>query len=243
METSRRLVEKTLACDAPSRIPRNPWVLAWAGIHHPDELARINQRFPSDIATAPAYLSQPPRTQGIETEPGSFTDEWGCTFINIQRGVIGEVKEPLIRTWDDLPRVRPPVERLSVDVAQVNAFCRASDKYILAGTCPRPFERMQFLRGSQNLYLDLGEESPQLFALIDQVQNFFIREMELWAGTEVDALNMMDDWGAQQRLLISPRQWRRILNPCIRHTWISPTPTEKRFSCIRTDIFLTSTRI
>ena len=213
METSRRLVEQTLAFESPSRIPRNPWVLAWAGIHYPEELARINQRFPSDIATAPAFLSRPPRTQGVETELGSYTDEWGCTFINIQRGVIGEVKQPLIRTWDDLPQVRPPAERLSVDIAQVNAFCRASDQYILAGTCPRPFERMQFLRGSQNLYLDLGEESPELFALIDRVHNFFIREMELWAETEVDALNFMDDWGAQQRLLISPKQWRRIFKP------------------------------
>jgi hypothetical protein len=188
-------------------------VLAWAGIHYPEELARINQRFPSDIATAPAFLSRPPRTQGVETESGSYTDEWGCTFINIQRGVIGEVKQPLIRTWDDLAQMRPPAERLSVDLAQVNAFCRASDQYILAGTCPRPFERMQFLRGSQNLYLDLGEESPELFALIDRVHNFFIREMELWAETEVDALNFMDDWGAQQRLLISPKQWRRIFKP------------------------------
>ncbi len=213
MDSSRRLIEKTLAFDAPARIPRNPWVLAWAGIHYPGELARINQRFPSDIATAPDCLRSPLRTEGIDTELGSFTDEWGCTFINIQRGVIGEVKQPLIRTWDDLPRVRPPVERLSVDVAEVNAFCRASDQYVLAGTCPRPFERMQFLRGSQNLYLDLGEESPEFFALIDLVHAFFIREMELWAETEVDALNMMDDWGAQQRLLISPKQWRRIFKP------------------------------
>jgi uroporphyrinogen decarboxylase len=212
-DTSRRLVQRTLEFDAPARIPRDPWTLAWAGIHYPAELARITQQYPSDMATSPAFLRQPLVTQGVDTEIGTFVDEWGCRFTNIQRGVIGEVKTPLIETWADLDKVRPPQERLSVDVEQVNAFCRASERFVLAGTCPRPFERMQFLRGSQTLYLDLAEEPPELFALIERVHDSFLREMELWAGSEVDALNMMDDWGAQRSLLISPRQWRRIFKP------------------------------
>jgi hypothetical protein len=149
----------------------------------------------------------------LDWELGTFIDEWGCSFENIQRGVIGEVKQPLIATWQDLDRLREPWEKLSVDVEQVNAFCRASDQFVLAGTCPRPFERLQFLRGSQNLYTDLGEESGEFFTLLGRLHAFFTREMELWAGTAVDALNMMDDWGAQSRLLISPRQWRRIFKP------------------------------
>ncbi len=212
-DTSRRLVQKTLEFDAPARIPRHPWTLAWAEIHYPDELARIYRRFPSDIATSPAFLRRPLITQGVDTEIGVYVDEWGCVFTNIQRGVIGEVKNPLIQTWADLDRVRPPEERLSVDVAQVNAFCRASDCFVLAGACPRPFERMQFLRGSQALYLDLAEEPPELFVMIERIHAANIAELEMWAETEVDALNMMDDWGAQRRLLISPHQWRRLFKP------------------------------
>ena len=213
MESSRRLVQQTLAFDAPARIPRNPWTLPWARIHFPEELDEITSRFPSDIATAPSALRSLPPTQGVDTEIGTFVDEWGCTFINIQRGVIGEVKNPLVATWADLGKVRPPLERLSVDVEQVNAFCRQEEHYVLAGTCPRPFERLQFLRGSQNLYYDLAEESSEFFSLLEQVHSFFVKELELWAKTGVDALNFMDDWGAQNRLLISPRQWRRIFKP------------------------------
>ena len=40
-----------------------------------------------------------------------------------------------------------------------------------------------------------------------------MQEMELWASTAVDALTFMDDWGAQNRLLISPRQWRKLFKP------------------------------
>ena len=118
-----------------------------------------------------------------------------------------------MQTWADLEKVRPPLERLSVDVEQVNAFCRTEERYVLAGTCPRPFERLQFLRGSQNLYYDLGEELSEFFSLLERVHGFFVKELELWAESDVDALNFMDDWGAQNRLLISPRQWRRIFKP------------------------------
>jgi uroporphyrinogen decarboxylase len=38
----------------------------------------------------------------------------------------------------------------------------------------------------------------------------------LWACSEVDALNFMDDWGSQRALLISPRQWREIFKPLYR---------------------------
>ena len=213
MDTSRRLVEKTLNFDSPARIPRDPWTLKWARLHYPDDLDRITARFPADLATAPACLRTPLKTSGLDWELGSYVDEWGCDFTNIQRGVIGEVKAPRLARWEDLEQLQEPWEKLSVDVEQVNAFCRSSERYVLAGTCPRPFERLQFLRGSENLYYDLGEERPEFFALLEKVHAFFTREMELWAGTAVDALNMMDDWGAQDRLLISPRQWRKIFKP------------------------------
>ena len=205
MDTPRRLVYQTLACDSPARIPRNPWTLPWAGIYHPQELEQLTRRFPSDLASAPSFLRAPLPTQGIDSEIGTYIDEWGCTFTNIQRGVIGEVKQPRVQTWADLEKVRPPVERLTVDTDQVNAFCRGEQRFVLAGTCPRPFERMQFLRGSQNLYLDLAEEPAEFFSLLETVHDLFVRELELWAGTAVDALNFMDDWGAQRRLLISPK--------------------------------------
>jgi uroporphyrinogen-III decarboxylase len=140
-------------------------------------------------------------------------DEWGCAFENRQPGVIGQVKTPLVAGWENLDRVRPPEAALNIDAQQVNAFCRATERFVTAGCCPRPFERMQFLRGSENVYLDLGEEPPAFFTLLDRVHQFYLKEMQAWAETEVDALTFMDDWGAQRSLLISPRQWRRIFKP------------------------------
>ncbi|NLF01857.1 MAG: methyltransferase [Anaerolineales bacterium] len=212
----RELVYRTLAFDGPERVPRQLWTLPWAGIHHAEALAEIRRRFPDDIVSAPSFLRTPLRTQGDAYEPGRYVDEWGCVFENRQRGVIGEVKEPLLKEWGDLDVVRPPLEALTVDVAAVNSFCRATDRFVLAGCCPRPFERMQFIRRTENLYIDLAERSPGLMQLIDRVHQFYMEELALWVTTEVDGVMFMDDWGAQRSLLISPAAWRALFKPLYR---------------------------
>ena len=210
---SRDLLRKTLTFDSPRRVPRDLWLLPWANKHYPDRVAQIQQRFPNDIAGAPVKLARPLVTRGDPYLVGEYTDEWGCTFFNIQEGVIGEVKNPLVRTWADLERVKPPLDAFSFDVELVNAFCRQSDKFVTGGCCPRPFERMQFLRGSYNLYLDLADPSPEFYELLERVHGFYLNELERWAQTEVDGLTFMDDWGSQRSLLISPAQWRKTFKP------------------------------
>lgn len=213
MLTSRELVKKTLEFDRPPRIPRDLWLLPWAPDHYPREVLELKRQFPSDFVSAPGFLTNPVRTQGDAYAEGTFVDEWNCTFVNLQAGVIGEVKDPLIKTWADLEKVHAPEEALTIDVEQVNAFCKASDHFVFGGCCPRPFERMQFLRSSEALYVDLAEQPAELFELIRLIHQFNLKELEVWAKTDVDALNIMDDWGAQRSLLISPRMWRKLFKP------------------------------
>jgi uroporphyrinogen decarboxylase len=213
MITPRNLVKKTLDFDSPGRVPQQLWVLPWAEDHFPEELDIIRRKYPDDIITAPGFLSDTPHTIGQRYDLGTYVDEWGCTFVNLQRGVIGEVKDPLIKKWDDLEKLRPPFECLTVDLDKVNTFCRNSNKFVLGGCCPRPFERLQFIRRSDQLYLDIAEQSTEFFNLLSKVHQFYLEELELWASTEVDGLSFMDDWGSQRSLLISPRQWRMIFKP------------------------------
>ena len=212
MPTSRQLVCDTLEFASPARVPRDPWLLPWARLHYPAEVERLLADFPPDLVGAPAP-GREERGQGDPYVTGTYVDEWGSIFKNNQPGVIGEVKEAAIKTWDDLERLRTPVERLHFDRQAVNDFCRASDQFVMGGCCPRPFERLQFLRTSEQLYMDLAEQPAELFELLNTVHQFYLRELELWAQTDVDGLNFMDDWGAQRRLLISPKLWRAVFKP------------------------------
>ncbi len=211
--TPRTLVKQTLEFNHPQRIPRDLWTLPWAADHYPDELKAIQTRFPNDLITAPGFQRSQPATSGDAYGIGTFVDEWGCIFENRQKGVIGEVKTPLVKTWEDLEKVRPPQELLEIDRERVNDFCRATDRFVFGGCCPRPFERLQFIRSSENLYVDLGTQTSEVYTLLDRLHQHFLKELEVWAGTDVDALNFMDDWGAQRRLLISPAMWRKMFKP------------------------------
>jgi hypothetical protein len=214
--SSRELVYQSLEFAAPQRIPRDLWLLPWANSHHPAALQRIQKQYPSDFITAPAVFERDPHTSGDPYQKGTYIDEWGCTFVNLQNGYIGEVRSPMVESWEAWKTVRPPEEALTFDRIAVNAFCRESDQFVFGGCCPRPFERMQFLRGSQNLYIDLADPPGEFFDLLERVHRFYLKELDCWAKTDVDAITFMDDWGSQKSLLIHPKQWRKIFKPLYR---------------------------
>jgi len=210
---SRTLVTKTIEFDSPDRVPRQLWYLPYAEETCPDGLARIRADFPDDIVNSPVKYAVPPKTEGDMYKPGLFVDEWGCIFENKQSGIIGEVKEPLVREWDDLDKVHPPVGMLDFDVNEVNRFSAESDKFVIGACCPRPFERLQFIRTSEKVFFDVIDRPDGFTELLGIIHGYYLDELERWAKTDVDGLMFMDDWGAQQSLLISPAMWRDLFKP------------------------------
>ena len=210
---SRELVEKTLNFDHPTRVPTQLWLLPWATNHYPQAVEILRRDFSDDIINSPGFFAVDSKRLGNPYEIGEYIDEWGCVFENRQKGVIGEVKKAAIPSLGDLSDLVVPLETLTINSDAINNFCQHTDRFVMAGCCPRPFERMQFLRTSANLYIDIAEDSIEFHELIAKVHNFYLDEMELWAKTNVDALSFMDDWGAQSSLLISPNRWRELFKP------------------------------
>jgi hypothetical protein len=213
---ARELVRSTLEFAEPPSVPRQIWILPWAEEHYPAEVAQLKSEFPDDIVAAPALYHAPLPVTGNRYQKGIYVDEWGCCFHNIHGGVIGIVKEPLIREWDDLAGFKTPEASLAVDRQGVNAFCRSTDRFVLAGTLVRPFERLTFIRTMELAFMDLAEQPPELFELLGRIHAHYLKEVEAWARTEVDAIVLMDDWGTQQRMMIAPDLWRRIFKPFYR---------------------------
>ncbi|MFR3250422.1 MAG: uroporphyrinogen decarboxylase family protein [Eisenbergiella sp.] len=175
--------------------------------------------FEWDFDGPDTVLKEQPSTKGDPYAVGEYVDEWGCIFTNIHRGVIGEVKQPIVEDddWGDAGRIHIPEELLSFDVNQVNRSCeKKQDKFLFASCCPRPFEQLQFIRGTADLYMDLMDPSPKMLEFMKRMHDFYSRLMEKWAKTDVDALNMMDDWGSQNDLLVSPQLWDEYFAPIYR---------------------------
>ena len=214
--TSRERIIKALNFEETDRLPRDLWFLESCRINYGEEVDRVAEEYPSDIGY-PRY--DPPRmpyqvgTTGLDLK---YVDEWGCGWEAKEPGIIGEVVNRPIKDWSDLQSYRPPFQLVGKGMDRVNESCAQSDKFMLTGCCPRPFERMQFLRGSEQLYLDLAYGDKEVRQLCDMVHDYYMKEARAWMKTDVDGLMMMDDWGSQNALLISPDMWKQIFKPLYR---------------------------
>lgn len=211
--TGRERVQRALRFQRPDRAPRNLWALPGIRSWRRAELEALLRRFPEDFSGV-GNPAKGRRVRGRPGEVGTNVDAWGCVWRVAEPGVQGEIKDPVLADWKALDSWQPPWDLLeNPDLSRVETHCRATGRFVLAGTETRPFERMQFLRGSENLLVDLGYGTPQALRLRDMLHEFFVREMEMWARTAVDAVSFMDDWGSQTALLISPEMWRELFKP------------------------------
>ncbi len=219
-QTPREIVRRALTFERPERTPRDLWVLPWAENRYPDQLARLRSLFPPDIVDAPDVYRPSPRVVGNRYHLGTHVDEWGCVFENIQEGIIGEVKRPVILDIADWDQCAPPYEILPDPPGPardtVNRFCRETDLFTKTPCFPRPWERMQFLRGSVNAFMDTAVAVDDAKRLLRKIQEFYLRELEFWVTTDVDAIMFMDDWGSQASLLINRDTWRALFKPLYR---------------------------
>lgn len=216
-QTSREIVKKTLRFEFPERVPRDIWVLPWAETRYPETIIEIKSNFPSDFCTSQYYYSPSSKVNGNPYVVGKFTDEWGCNFINVQDGVIGEVKVPIIADLNEWKFVQPPYEQLPENLQtaydEIKRHYESTDKFVFSNICARPWERYQFLRGTENALIDMIMPDHGVKEILQKVRDFYLKEFEIWAKSDVDALNFMDDWGAQNQLLIPPEIWRNIFKP------------------------------
>ena len=215
--TSRELVFQTLNRENPRRVPRELWTLPGAIARYPVECAALDRDFPADFAMIDGHAREQAPTKGDWHVIGEYVDAWGCTFLNIQQGVHGEVKEALVKDWAaDAAQIHVPREWLTIDRDAINRDCAATSLFAFAGACPRPFEQLQFIRSTEELYMDLLDPVPAMREFLRTMHEFYCAQLTAWAKTDVDALRIMDDWGSQRALLIAPALWREWFKPLYR---------------------------
>jgi uroporphyrinogen decarboxylase len=212
--TGRERVQAALAHKKPDRTPIDLWALPYISLFRQDELEEVLAKYPSDIGRpelSPAFDDD--ELQRL-AQPGAFTDEWGSVWHVGEAGVAGEVKEPALADWAKLDSFQPPWDLVRKrDLSHANRKCDESDLFMLSSICARPFERLQFLRGTENLFMDLAYDTAEIRKLIEMVHEFYLADVEAWANSNVDGVFFMDDWGTNHTLLISPDQWRAVFKP------------------------------
>jgi len=164
---------------------------------------------PSDHGFNPEYYQE-----------GTFIDLWGCTWTNVQAGIIGEVKEPPLIDDTRLNGYKAPVDQFikcweesKKGIDNAIAEARKRGQFILGGWISL-FERMQFLRGTEELFCDIALKEGTVEKLAAIVMDFYRVYVDKWLECDTDGVAFGDDWGSQISTLISPADFRAFFKPC-----------------------------
>jgi hypothetical protein len=214
MMTGRERVKAALTFATPDRAPRDLWSLPYIRLFRKNELDEILQEFPMDIQSPELSPEWGDRNINAYSKTGHYTDDWGSVWYLGEPGIMGEVKEPALANWADLKTYKPPWDLIHKrDLSFVNRLCDESDRFMLSDVTARPFERLQFLRGTENLLIDITYGTTEVRTLLEIVNEFYQEDIRAWCDTKVDGIVFMDDWGTNHSLLINPKTWRELFKP------------------------------
>lgn len=217
---SRERVFRALEFRNPDRIPIDLWTLPATKnkygkefedillAHERDIISLVG---PFDMGFTPAYYQR-----------GTFMDPWGSVWTNINPGVIGEVKNPVIDDYGKLSGYCAPTEKFLAEWEQNKpnlknqiSCAREKGKFIIGGWIS-VFERLQFLRGTEELFCDIALGETPMFQMIEIMMGYMHAYLDSWLEMDIDGVAFGDDWGTQISLLISPGRWKEIFKPLYR---------------------------
>jgi uroporphyrinogen decarboxylase len=216
--TSKERVLRTLEFKTPDQIPYDAWILPGAFSKYGGKLKQMVEEYPVDIIQIPG-----PSDHGFNPEyyqEGTFIDLWGCTWTNIQAGIIGEVKNNILADENRLNEYKAPIDKFlkgwdeskrGIDNAITEA--RNRGQFVLGGWISL-FERMQFLRGTEELFCDIVLKEGTVEKLTSIVMDFYRVYVDKWLECDTDGVAFGDDWGSQISTLIAPTDFKAYFMPC-----------------------------
>lgn len=151
-----------------------------------------------------------------------FTDAWGCVWESAIDGLEGQVVECPLEDWGALDDYQPPdplvqADRGPADWETAREQIRAAEgrKEPTGGGLPHGFlfMRLYYLRGFENLMVDMATDEPRLATLIHMLVEHNSKLVQQWLQIGLDTIRFPEDLGTQTASMISPATF---------HEWITP---------------------
>jgi hypothetical protein len=212
--TGRERVKASLTFKKLDRVPRDLWALPYVTLFKKDDFEKMIKKYPMDISASQLSPGWSDDIVKQTATKGSYVDDWGSVWHVGEPGIIGEVKKPVLEDWLNLKKFKPPYHLIEDrNISYINKSYEKTDNFILSDVTARPFERLQFLRGTQNLFLDIGYDVTEFRKLLKIIHEFYLADIESWCKTDVDGIFFMDDLGTNLAPLINPEVWREVFKP------------------------------
>jgi uroporphyrinogen decarboxylase len=202
--TSRQIVRQSLAFASPPRIPYA------MGCGFPSDFRGVHRK------PAPNRRQQPWTRR--ETY-WNMIDEWGNEWRRLESVTKGEVFRGAIEEgWHLLEQYAwPEVDRADLyeeAAGQVREYHR--EGYYVQGGVGMSFDIARYMRRMEVFLADCASEPDRVEILLGRIADLLERQVHRYADIGVDGIASGEDWGTQDRLLVSPAMFRRLFKPIYR---------------------------
>jgi len=199
--TSRELIKAVLEFQNPPRIGLD-----------------LRAPFPTDLHWVGR---KPNRVEEVELAPvgGEFRrwkDNWGNIWAKVSSLDMdkGEVVEGAITDWSQLDTYTPPSLGLADEYAHIPVERAAHpDKFVIGGMPGFVFNCARYIRKLENYLCDLVVERENVDRLNALVARELLAMIDRYGEAGCDAVMFPEDWGTQDRVMISPTMFREIFKP------------------------------
>ena len=157
-------------------------------------------------------------------ELGEHTDAWGTVWKNVARGLDSiPIKEPL-EDWAAFDTWKAPDPLTEGDWGPQPDWDKVAENLKktkeaggLANTGGLPhgmfFMRLYYLRGFDNLMMDMATDDPRLHRLIKIIEDYNVAVVGKYIEAGAEFISFGEDLGMQHALPISPAMWRKFVKP------------------------------
>ena len=152
----------------------------------------------------------------VEGQFEYYDDEWGNIWYRIIGGSKkGEIQKPVLEDWAALKDLKMPDYLGSGDFGNIKKQFEADGNmhYRMINLPGFPFSISRYLRKMEIYFQDLVLERENVDKLHDMVTSSMEKLIKKIPETGADGVIFFEDWGVQDRLLISPDMWRDIFKP------------------------------
>ena len=159
----------------------------------------------------------PAHTKGVP-----FKDAWGCVWETSVNGIEGVVTQAPLASWDNWDSWQPPDPLIMDDrhPADWDAIRRGVQAARDRGDLTEGglahgflFMRLTYVRGFDNMMIDMATEHPMIWKLIDAIYEHSRIIGEQFLAMNVDMFSIGEDLGTQTASIISPEMFRKYCKP------------------------------
>ena len=206
----RERVMRAIEFAGPDRVPIVHYPSRAALSKYGTRLTDILERYPEDFSISHYDF---PAEQGTY-RVGRYRDRWGVVWENIFEGLTGISKGHPLENWDAFEDYEfpDPLDDSIFNIVEEKMGEVGHQGYMSFGHLGL-FEKMQQLRGFNNLMTDMLLHKDRFHELVRGLTDYNLQRIRRWAETELDQILIGDDWGTQRGPMISPKLWVELFQP------------------------------